>query len=362
MRKLAAFMLIFATWYFAGMNRRGPMMATAICAVIIVLASFVISRVMCRKTDVLIPLQGLFAYKKAQTPFDLDIINNTILPVNYFRLSFFMKYHRERKRIRKSFSGSAERKGMKNESIFYFTPRYSGMIDIELKRLRVYDHFGLFSSSKRLRGRTAKIYVIPFPRPIKLSDQFFVSAVGEPTAETVSDGRGDDFSEIRQIREYRDGDLIRHLHRNLSARTGKMWVKDYFRDNDRKIDLWLDTSSEGRLAMARTDAFCELMSAVIIGCTRLGLTLRVHWMDKTGDAPGEMEINSPEMVPDLFAAFFRASKECSASEFNSVFRDTDKGMVINTSLEWIMNGELIHRFDEKKIDSEIDGKVFSIGR
>ena len=46
---------------------------------------------------------------------------------------------------------------------------------------------------------------------------------------------------IRQIREYQTGDSYRHIHWNLSSRTGDLLIKEFCGQVDREILVLLDT-------------------------------------------------------------------------------------------------------------------------
>lgn len=364
MRYLTAFLLIFGTWYFAGMNRRAPMMAVVICGIGIVLISFILSIVQRHRINAGIPEQSAFTYKGVQTPFRFHITNQSRLPVNYFRLSFLMKYRGDRQKTRKKLAGCADgaRHNEDNITEFYFSAPYCGLIDVELRRIRVYDFFRMFSFSKRLKSEKALVYVLPYPREMQILTPWSGSSAGEPIAETINNLSGDDYSEIRLIREYREGDITRHLHRNYSARTGKMWIKEYYRDNDRIIPVYLNTAFGGKLKPSRRDAYYEMVSSVLTCCSKLGLTLRVCWLDAASGQAREWIVRSPDDVTQLFAALYRTDTACSAGQFASVFPDTTRGMVMDMELSWLMNDDLVYRFSEKDITSELETRVFNIGR
>lgn len=364
MKKLAAFLLIFATWYFAGMHQRGPMLATMICAVVVVLVSFVISRVLKGNISADIPQQNNFAFKGAQTPFIFHVSNKSRLPAKHFRLSFFMKYHSDKHKDRKKLFGSAGGRSddKNNLSEFYFTAPYCGLIDVCLSRIRVYDYFRLFSASKRIRNVSYQVCVLPYPKNVRIDMPYLTSSIGEPNAETVTSSSGDDYSEIRIVREYKDGDLMRHIHRNFSARTGKLWVKEYYRDNDRKISVYLDTSSEKPMTPSRFDAFCELVSSVLTAMSKYGLCMRILWLDSKTCQPCEFELRTPDDVPTLLSRMYKTDTRCKPENFYSVFPSTENGMVLSSSLDWIFGGKPVFRFDEQNIGAQLESRVFGLGR
>lgn len=51
---------------------------------------------------------------------------------------------------------------------------------------------------------------------------------------------GNNYEEVRQIREYRDGDSVRHIHWNQTARRDSLWVKEYEEETKGRAVLFLD--------------------------------------------------------------------------------------------------------------------------
>lgn len=97
---------------------------------------------------------------------------------------------------------------------------HCGMITISYPRLYVYDYLGLFRRQLN-REESRNIYIMPKPIPDNIP--------ANPEGAGVSMLRpkpGGGFSEIHDLRLYRPGDDLRHIHPKLSAKTGKLIYRE----------------------------------------------------------------------------------------------------------------------------------------
>lgn len=95
----------------------------------------------------------------------------------------------------------------------------SGVLLCDLKRVRVYDRLGLFGLP--LRGqRTFRVVVEPKPVPIPNE--------AEADADSVFawKPKNGGFSENHDLRLYIPGDSLRQIHWKLSAKTGKLIIRE----------------------------------------------------------------------------------------------------------------------------------------
>ncbi len=97
---------------------------------------------------------------------------------------------------------------------------HCGMLTISYPHMFVYDYLGLFS--RRLhKEQTGTICITPRPVPAKLPL--------EPAGRVVNLWKpkpGGGFSENHELRLYRPGDDLRHIHWKMAAKTGKLIYRE----------------------------------------------------------------------------------------------------------------------------------------
>ena len=359
MKKLLALIILAAALYFGGMNDQTAVIVSVLCLLIVFLVSFIFSRVMKRFVSADLPVGVSTVYKNTESVLKIKVFNSSRVPLSRAALSMRMKYKNSRTVSSKRFRVSAP--GGECESEIFFTPPYCGIIEARIKKIRIYDYLYMFSCSKKL-GCKSEIYILPPPRELRIIMPDFGAYTANAVTESSSDKSGEDHSEIRLVREYRDGDLMRHIHRNYSARSGKLWIKEYYRDNDRKINVYLNTSSKQPLSADLLDAYYELVSSVLTSCVKYGLSMRINWLDAESGQAREYELRCSDDVSALLAKLYCTNTACSPEAFAAVFGDTDSGMVLSASLQWIFGGVPVFTFDKKTLSAQLESRVFVLGR
>lgn len=97
---------------------------------------------------------------------------------------------------------------------------HCGQLEISLHRPRCCDYLGLIGMPIRKKGTAA---VLVRPRPLALEDPPDMSRY-QINAWRAKPGGG--FSENHELRLYRPGDNLRQVHWKLSAKTGKLIVRE----------------------------------------------------------------------------------------------------------------------------------------
>ena len=107
------------------------------------------------------------------------------------------------------------------EDRIYVETLVPGTYDIEINYAQFTGFFGVFRIYRRIkRASTFAVY----PKPVEFDYKKL------PTFRQNSDGitvnqKGDDYSEIYEIREFMEGDDMKHLHHSLSHKYGKNMIK-----------------------------------------------------------------------------------------------------------------------------------------
>lgn len=98
---------------------------------------------------------------------------------------------------------------------------HCGQMTISYPKMFVYDYLGLFRRDLSM-AREQKVYIMPKP---VVSGQT-PKPEGAAAATLLRPKPGGGYSEIHDLRLYRPGDDLRHIHWKLSAKTGKLIYRE----------------------------------------------------------------------------------------------------------------------------------------
>lgn len=105
-----------------------------------------------------------------------------------------------------------------------YTPKGCGQTEIRLKQIRCCDIMGLNTVTVET-PKPARVTVYPERLPLGVSADSSLSGFQEGAQQTIS-RRGNDPSEVFELREYRPGDDVRSIHWKLSGKTEEFLVKE----------------------------------------------------------------------------------------------------------------------------------------
>ena len=361
MKGVTTLLIIFLLWYIAGIFRQTYIMTLAVCIGLLIVVLTALSIFQKKKLSVTLRKEKAVTFKDAERSVAIRNLNRSRLPVNRYKLTLTMKYPTDKKVLKKKLFGCSSGKSADRDetSEFYIKAPYCGVIEIELKRLRVYDPFSVFYSTKKLSEK-GQLLVFPAEKKMNILTQPYGSFDDLPLADTPSMKLGDDHSEIRQIREYRPGDLTRYIHRNYSARTDSIWVKEFCKENDRIIDLYLDASTPEAAEPEGLDAFYELVYSVICSLLDKDIMLCLHWYDNERKQLTAFDVRSRDDCPEMLGRLYLADKSCH-TQFSSFLPQDRRGtMLINSRLEWFFSDRAVYRFSRQNITKELVSLSFRL--
>lgn len=119
------------------------------------------------------------------------------------------------------------------------TPSLPGIIRVRVAKIKIKDLMGLWFFSKKVDA-SSEMPVVPYKRG---AFQYDATAVEQGMLESEeSTKRGNDFSDVQEIREYIPGDRLMSIHWKLSAKRDILMVKDRVSMSDKQLvilpELW----------------------------------------------------------------------------------------------------------------------------
>ena len=218
----------------------------------------------------------------------ITIENSSIFPINHIesivRLENIVFDTSDTKKIELSVGGRS-----KEQFRLPIMSKYCGRVDLKVERCLIYDWMD-FSYRSVKAYKEGFYYEYPVEKYQHIEQ--IKDGVSEGEEITYKNVVGNDISEILQIREYRRGDTIKNIHWKLTAKSGKILVKELNTPNDNSIMVIFDyANKEDRevnngIITAVSNISSELMKE------RRGHTL--YRMNTAEDRVEERSIEEPE--------------------------------------------------------------------
>lgn len=160
-----------------------------------------------------------------------------------------------------------------NRRDFLLESAYCGRVYVYVQSVRILDYFGIFALNVPVKA-SARITVLPelFSCDVMPSP---VSAVSDDS--TVS-RRGDDRTEVFQLREYQSGDDIRQIHWKLSAKLDTLLLKEPGQSVSRSLLVFWD--KRGESTPENMDAMAEVAASVSQALCDSGTAFDLCWTEK----------------------------------------------------------------------------------
>ena len=351
MKKFAflAFLLLF--YYIAGMYGSPALMVLFLTQLFLMAVMFLLSFYLRRHLSADFAEKLVSAEKDRPFAWKLRTDNNGKLPVSRFALRYrICGQEKEDVCKRKLYGNSA---CGENLLTYEDTAGHCGIFNFRARSLKVYDYLALFSRKRTIR---AEMKVVVFPKKYEMKLETETAFIGseEPYPQSSflpESGSG----EIRQLREYRDGDLARHIHWNQTARTGRLWVKEYEEEAKGEVRLFLDLKEQEEAVSSDWDAFYTLLYALLSGLLQKAASVRVYWRGKTGLS--EIAIRDDAQCRKLLFWLYTDRIE---DETGGEGKNIEGAMRLTRDLSWYAGERLLFRFSKEKLMEELTYRTFRI--
>lgn len=146
--------------------------------------------------------------------------------------------------------------------------------------------------------------------------------------------KGDDPSEIFDIREYADGDKIQRIHWKLSSKTGDLMVKEGSLPLMKEIHIFIDLCATGT-KQERNDKINRLIQGVYsiaMFMIESGIPQAYIWYDKVNGVIQEYSVEQEEELYWMFQELFRSKTTTEESELMEAYVDWGKGRLLESAL------------------------------
>ena len=266
---LEAVQLVLFVWFGSS-----AALVLAMLLAVIPLTGLVVNGRICKKLH--IRLEGLGNLRKNEQGTAWIVLENkSIVPVFWVSCKVFARNQLNGETVTRHIMGMIPGKGECRLPV-ELGSCWCGRIRLSLKKVRIYDCFGLFGIPCTTE---AVAHVTVQPDTFEMEVNLLSNACGVDESDTYSQERpGDDLTETYQIRDYVSGDSPRQIHWKLSGKFDRLIVRDPAMPIARNVLVfWERTGENGD--KERIDAQAEVIISICRSLLDQAVPFAVGWND-----------------------------------------------------------------------------------
>ncbi len=237
-----------------------------------------------------------------------------------------------------------------------FTASHAACIECCLGNFRIYDAFGIFSLKLKNISGKSKILVTPVLR----NESYRNSSEGVYIydSDKFSDvQKGDDPSQVFEIRDYIPGDDIRRIHWRLSSKQDSLIVKEYSKPIDDDCMILLETGIGGKVPEAkkkRADAILSVFMTLASELLQNEQSFQVLWYSMKKNGLVSFDVGTfEEITPVIERYLFENLSEKRNATY--IVSQTEKGDFFGKSVYYIYNSSC---FDKDLCKPQKENYIF----
>lgn len=218
---------------------------------------------------------------------------------------------------------------------------YCGRMIARIHNVTIYDVFGLFQFKKEINNE-AEIYIMP-----SKSSEFEnvqMSTLGVTEDEELQMKKGDDVSQISEIRNYIPGDKLQNIHWKLSAKNDELQVKEFSlpfsEDVIMLVELYVDQQNPFIF-----DRLLENLYAFSRDLLKQGRKFNLVWKDNDYDLKTIEVYNDDDLNTGIREIYFADVQKMNGMTYH-----------LYTSIHSEMKGTVLYMSD-KNVDIKTGTKL-----
>jgi hypothetical protein len=171
-----------------------------------------------------------------------------------------------------------------------FTSSCCGNIQFSISEVQIYDYLNLVYAKKALQYKKT---IAIMPNLVSLPTELLrcEDSLDEVEEHSISLSKGNDFSEVSDIRGFIPGDKLSRVHWKLSARSDELMVKEFNSLSSPQVNFFLQPPLRDRTLM---DTFIEIFASISNSLEHRGNAHNLIWYD------GKMEKLEQHRIEDKY--------------------------------------------------------------
>ena len=223
--------------------------------------------------------------------------------------------------------------------------KYVGNVKVSLKEVIVKDFVGLVSY-KVLTRSSFDVNVLPREVDVKIKAITKAADEDESALDAIDSLEAYD---IKEVREYKDGESLHRIHWNLSARFDEFMIKEYEVETISRFNIMIDLCKDNIIWI---NEVIEAMCSVIKVVSNVEKEFKVYWYDGKTELVRQFRMFSVSDIPKLLEEIYASGIATKSGEVYYNIADDTLDLVnaiYITSDRTSVNGEIIGELDNKVV-------------
>ncbi|MBO4395161.1 MAG: DUF58 domain-containing protein [Eubacterium sp.] len=272
--------------------------------------------------------------KPARAAITLSLENrNKILPITkgIARVYYTNKFSGESGRMKVRFSVDA---GRKRDRRIVVPMENCGDLAITVEKVRIYDYLSIFAWTIGKNYPRQHVLIMPPTKDFYLDRDKWYNETDEDSDRFSLYKKGDDPSEVFDIREYADGDKIQRIHWKLSSKTGTLMVKDGSLPLTKALHIFIDlcVSGSGEEWHRNANALVQGIYSISLYMIEHMVPQHMIWYNHEKDVVEERLVEHEEELLWMFQDLFRTRPTSDPTELVSAYQTWDQGRPLESAM------------------------------
>ena len=209
-----------------------------------------------------------------------------------------------------------------------------GNVAITVEKVRIYDYLNIFAWTIGKHFETQNILVLPPMKEMYLGRDRWYNETNEDSDRFSLYKKGDDPSEIFDIRDFMDGDKIQRIHWKLSSKTGNLMVKEGSLPLTKAVHIFMDLCVLGEKEERDHNVNLLVQGAYSISMFMIehGIPQVFIWHDKKNGVIREYSVEQEEELYWMFQELFKSRITTAPNELLEAYMDWGKGKLLEAAL------------------------------
>lgn len=315
-------------------------------AIVMMLISIIIAKILVSSLDIRLDTDKSIVERGNKAYFNINIHNRSVFPSNkvYVKIQINNAFFDGKEECYVNVPAS-----IRGEDIICsdVVCEYVGNVVIEAVELIVMDYLGLVKYRKDINNETiVKIIPSDINYVLPINEAYEEAEDGERKVDTL------DSTEIKDIREYKDGESLKRIHWKLSLKYDELMIKESESSVESDSIILVDLFQDNYDIL---NDIIELTYSLVKGFISMtSKTVTVNWYDSSKEEYSFFDINSVEDCDILLEYIYntRFGKEQGMIYYSYVMRNeiiNEDKLIYITVLEDKQEGKTIGVYNDKVV-------------